>query len=476
MAFKDLREFISALKGVGDLQEIEREVDWNLEAGAIMRLAYERQLPAPLFTNIKGYPPGYRLMGGTLATLRRVAIAMGLDPESPCRTLVEEYIKRSENRIKPILVKDGPCKENILTGEDVDLAKFPVPILHEGDGGRYMTTWHVDAIKDPDTGWVNWAMYRSMLLSKNTLAKQIAPRHHGGLIFRAKYEPRNQVMPIAMAIGVEPLCNLAAAADVPAGMDEVDVAGALRQEPVELIKCETVDLEVPANAEIVIEAEVQPGERVSEGPFSEFPGYVGPAIEGLVLKVKCITHRNDPILTSCCEGVPVSDGHATKSVCCAAELLKLLRERALPVVDLHLYPEGALCFVVVSINPIYGNIAHGIASTIWSSGTITPYVVVVDSDVDPSNMNQVMHAMATKCHPYRGIHKTEHTRGNRMWPFTTPQERRYSMGSCVYFDCTWPIDWDPSQVPAKAAFDTNYPKELQEKVLKNWTSYGYKEL
>ncbi len=476
MAFRDLREFISALKEFGEVQDIEQEVDWNLEAGAIMRLAYEHQLPAPFFKKIKGYPEGYRLSSGTLANFRRIAIAMGLDPDSSRRSLMEEYLKRRDNRIKPILVKDGPCKENVHIGEDIDLFQFPAPILHETDGGRYLSTWVVDVIKDPDTDWINWANYRKMILTKDTLAGQVAPRHHGGILFRAKYEPRNQVMPTAIAIGVEPLCTLAAVTDVPFGMNEVDIAGGLRQEPVELVKCETVDLAVPTTAEIVIEADVLPGERATEGPFSEFPGYVGAPIEGLVFRVKCITHRNDPILTSCCEGVPVDEGHAPKALTCGAELLKLLRDLGLPVVDLHLYPESSLCLVVVSIEPHYGNIAHGVASAIWATGTITPYVVVVDRDVDTSNLTQVVHAMATKCHPYRGIHKTEQTRGNQMWPFLTERERQHTMGSCVYFDCTWPVDWYPLRVPPRASFDSNYPKELQEMVLKNWKNYGYTEL
>ncbi len=476
MAFNDLREYISALENHGEVQRIGGEVDWNLEAGAILRRTYERRLAAPFFEKIKGYPQGYRMFGGSVASFRRIAIALGLDPESSHRTLREEFFKRRGDLIKPRLVKDGPCKENVHTGEDIDLFEFPAPMLHEGDGGRYLCTWHLHITKDPDTGWVNWGTYRAMIHAKDALTGLFTPTHHGGSIYRAKYEPRNEPMPVAIAIGVEPVCSLSAATDVPAGVSEVEVTGALRREPVELIKCETVDLEVPATSEIVIEAEVLPRERVAEGPFGEFTGYMGALTEGPLFRVKCITHRNNPILTFNCEGMPVTDTHVLKSITDGAELLKLLRDQGFPVVDLYSYPESSGMMAVVSVKPYNGNVAHGVASAIWGMNSNTPYVVVVDSDVDPSNLTQVMHAMVTKCHPYRGINRIEHARCTPLTPFLNRHERRYSLGSCVYFDCTWPIDWDPAEVPLKSSFDTIFPREIQERVLKNWKNYGFKEL
>ncbi|MEE8397497.1 MAG: UbiD family decarboxylase, partial [Desulfobacterales bacterium] len=169
--------------------------------------------------------------------------------------------------------KDGPCKEILMVGDEVDLYKFPSPLVHDGDGGRYISTFHIIATKDPDSGWVNWGMYRQMIHTKNTLGGLIAPAQHIGMMFRNKYEALNRPMEFAVAIGTEPITALVGGAGIPAGVNEVDIIGGIRVEPLDVIKCETVDLEVPATSEIVIEGEVKPHERKKEGPFGEYGGY-----------------------------------------------------------------------------------------------------------------------------------------------------------------------------------------------------------
>ena len=217
MPFKDLREFIAKCKAFGEVQSIEQEVDWNLEAGAITRRCCELSAPAPFFQKIKDYPEGYRIFGGPLAAFRRLAIAMDLDPDSSYRKIMEAYIERSSKAIKPRLVKEGPCKENIILGNDVDLYKFPAPFVHDGDGGRYLGTFHIIVTKDPDSDWVNWGMYRLMVHTKNTLGGLVAPAQHIGMIFRTKYEARNKPMEFAVAIGTEPITAFIGGAGVPAG-------------------------------------------------------------------------------------------------------------------------------------------------------------------------------------------------------------------------------------------------------------------
>lgn len=257
MAFKDLREFILKLEETKDIISFEEEVDWNLEAGAIMRKCNEKQGPAQLFKKIKGYPEGYRIMGGLLATYRRLAIAMGMNPDSPYGEILDEYIERSKHPIKPMIVSSGPCKENILMGDDVDLFKFPAPILHNWDGGRFIGTWNVGSCKDHDSDWVNWGIYRLMIHDKSSTGVFIIPTQHIGMIY-AKYEARNEPMEYAAFIGTDPLINLIGACGIPYGMNEMDVIGGLRKEPLQLVKAETVDLMVPAAAEIVLEGVVLP--------------------------------------------------------------------------------------------------------------------------------------------------------------------------------------------------------------------------
>ncbi len=478
MAFNDLREYIAALEKNGEVQRIKREVSWNLEAGAIVRRSYELEKPAPFFEKIAGYPKGYRIFGAPLSSYKRMSIALGLDSDTPYNELMEFYLKRKANPVKPILVKDGPCKENIHTGDDINLFEFPAPMLHDGDGGRYLCTWHANITKDPKNGSYNWGMYRAMIHTRNTMGGLIEPHKHIGYHYYQKYEPENKPMPFAIAIGMDPVCSMMALTPMSYNISEVDLAGSLRGAPVELIKCESVDLEVPATAEIIIEGFVYPKERVFEGPFGEFTGYrASPRDKRPVYKVTAVTHRNDPILTISCMGTPVDDCHAPMSVTGGAEILAELRAKALPIRGICLFPHCVNFLVVVSVKPPYPNIAEKIASAIWGrEGATPPYVIIVDDDVDPGNMQQVFHAMATKCHPWRGITRIEHGTGIALTPFSSLYERSNRLGARAYFDCTWPLDWDPAiAVPPRASFDNIFPKELQDHVVKNWKKYGYKD-
>jgi phenylphosphate carboxylase alpha subunit len=483
MAFKDLRQYISALEENGEINRIEREVDWNLEAGAIMRLANERSLPAPFFQNIKGYPPGYAIFGSPLNTWRKLAIAMGLNPEISGRELVEVYLQRKDKLIKPIIVdKDkAPCKENIDIGDQINLTRFPAPMLHDGDGGRYIGTWHINISKDPDSGWVNWGMYRFMINNKKSLVGSWRPSKHMGFHFYRKYKPRKLPMPFAIVIGTEPISALIAGTRISPNTFEADVAGAVRQEPVELVKCETVDLEVPATSEIVIEGEVSPTEMEWEGPFGEFSGYSSAPREKFPLvKVTAVTYRNDPILTASCMGVPIDESHITAAATRSAEILGKLRGEGVAVSGVNIPLHGASFFIVVGIRARESgvpNLAARVADIIWGTevGTSIPYVIVVDEDVDVWDMGQVVHALFTRCHPYRGIRRVEHATGIPHLTFLNRYERKNKLGAKALFDATWPLEWDPNDIPPKMSFESNFPAEIKDYVLQNWESYGYKK-
>ncbi len=475
MPFKDLREFITKLEKEGQAQRIEEEVDWNLEAGAIVRRSMEAGLPAPFFQKIKDYPDSYRILGCPLAKLKRVAIAMDMNQDIPQRELIEEYLRRRQHPIKPVLVKDGPCKENINIGDKVDLLKFPVPIVHNGDGGRYIGTFHLTISKDLDSDWVNWGMYRHMLHNENTIGIQAGPSRHV-MIMRQRWEDRNKPMEIAIAIGVEPMSTFCTVSSIPYGVSEVDIAGGMRGEPVELIKCETIDLVVPATAEIVIEGEISPHERINEGPFGEYSGYMAGHMElRPVIHVKAVTHRNNPIFTMSCPGTPVGDDHRIMSVSRAAEVLELLRARGLPVSAVSLFAEVSQMLIVVAVKFGFAHAVDDIAHAIWGSvvGRAAPYLIIVEDDVDPFDLAQVIHAVVSKCHPYRGIVRLEHTSGSALMPWLTRHEQKHLLGAKAYFNCTWPSDWDPADVPERASFDNIYPPEVQQKALAKWQKYGY---
>lgn len=476
MPFKDVREFVSRLERDGEAQRIDEEVDWNLEVGAIVRRSNEADLPAPFFQKVKGYPSGYSIFGSPLGNQRRIAIAMDMEPNMPIREIIEEYIKGKQHPIKPVLISDGPCKENIHLGDEVDLLEFPVPMVHSGDGGRYIGTFHLTITKDPDSDWVNWGMYRHMLHNKNTVAIEASPQTHLGTQRTQRYEARNRAMEVAIAIGVEPISTFCSAAGIPYGVSEVDIAGSIRGEPIELIKCETVDLEVPATAEIVIEGEIRPNETMDEGPFGEYTGYrVAERAPRPIIHVKAVTHRNNPIFTMSCMGIPVDDNAAITSVDMAADFLETLRGRGLPVTGVSVFPETCSLLAVVGIKAPYSNVAAEIARVLWGSrlGREMPYIIVVDEDVDPFNMAQVFHALASKCHPYRGIVRLEHDVGSVYMPWADRTERQNLVGAKAYFDCTWPLGWDASEVPQKCSFEKIYPLEIQQKALAKWKKYGY---
>jgi 4-hydroxy-3-polyprenylbenzoate decarboxylase len=214
---------------------------------------------------------------------------------------------------------------------------------------------------------------------------------------------------------------------------------------------------------------------MDEGPFGEFTGYMRPGKESTpVIHVKAVTHRNNPILTMSCMGVPVDD-NCVLSLSKGVGLLEALRDRDLPVTGVSCFPETSEILAVVAVKALYSGIAEEIAHVVWglSLGRALPYLIIVEDDVDPFNMAQVLHALCTKCHPSRGIVKVEGGPTASLLPFLNQHEREYQMGAKVYFDCTWPRDWAPSDVPKKVSFADAYPLEIQQKALAKWRKYGY---
>lgn len=471
-----LREFIDRLYETGDLVRIKDEIDWNVEAGAIMRRANEIGAPAQLFEKLNGYPQGYRLLGGALSTFSRLAVAMGLPPNSEYSVLVNEFVRRSENPIKPIVVASGLCKQNIMRGDDVDLFRFPVPVLHPQDGGRFVGTLNVGVCKDPDSNWVNWGMYRAMVHDRKTTGLALTPLNHGGILLR-KHRERNLPMDYVIFMGSAPVTYLVAASGVPYGVNEVDVVGGFRGEPVPLVKCETNNFLVPADAEIVIEGVVLPGERKAEGPFGEYPGYVvSGVVERPVFHVNAITYRDDPILTATCLGMPTDEGHVLAGIAYTAEFKIVLERQGVPFTEIYIPPESGLHTVIVSTKPPHYGVPFLIASTIWSerNGRYMPKVIVVDDDVDPSNLAQVFHAFSTKCHPVSGIRPIEGVLNSPLTPYLPPETRDAVIGGgYVLFDCTYPVTWKEADKPKLISFARAYPQEVQTSVLDNWRRYGF---
>ena len=271
VAYDGLRGWLTALEAAGEVKSIDGEVDWNIELGTIARLLQGPATgPSVLFNNIKDYnKPNSRckkVFTGALANYRRIAMMMGLPPDTHPRELVKLGRNILSGAIPPKIVPTGPCKENIVKGDAVDLFEFPAPYWNRLDGGRYMQTYGGCVTKDPETGIMNVGVYRGMIADKTHMPILMWRAQHIGHHVTAWQNGGASEVPIAIAMGVEPAVEFVAGAPVPKGICEYDVAGSIRGAPVELVKCETVDLYVPANAEIVVEGFLQiDPERLHDG-------------------------------------------------------------------------------------------------------------------------------------------------------------------------------------------------------------------
>ena len=378
--------------------------------------------------------------------------------------------------IPPVEVKDGPCKEVVVEGSQIDLFQFPSPMLHEGDGGRYLGTWDLVVSREPTTNWVNWGTYRFMVYDSLHLTGFPRPTSHLGKVFQEHYIPKGRPMPIALVIGADPLSHLAAGATYRIGGDETSLAGGLRGKPVELVRCQTSDLFVPARAEIVIEGEVLPDRVGLEGPYGEYPGYrTGEMGNGILTRVTAVTHRRNPILTVDATGYKDNSSTST-SLSGALAIKRRLERHGVPVVDVYVPPEGAIHTAVISVQ--YGGREMGrkTLEVLTSRRALLSKIFMVDTDIDLYDMGKVIHAFSTKCHPAHGIHTIHYEgRGNTLTPCYSQGERALQKGATVLFDCTWPGEWSREwEVPVKATFDSIFSESLRQKILKDWKSYGFK--
>jgi hypothetical protein len=274
MAVKDLREWIDDLEERNDLKRVKAEVDWDEEIGAITREISSQFGPALLFENIKGHKNTLcrRLFTNGTGTKERVCRILGVSEKSTYRELVAIFKERFSKPLKPVTVSSGPVKENIVKKDAVDLFQFPVPKWNPHDGGRYIMTSASIVSRDPDNGILNAGTYRGMIAQKITIGVLLAMTQGWGKHF-SKYINRGQEMPVAVVIGWDQALFMTAS--TPVNHPEYELAGSLRGAPVELVKCETSDLMVPASAEIVLEGFVSADPKTfePEGPFSEYPGY-----------------------------------------------------------------------------------------------------------------------------------------------------------------------------------------------------------
>ncbi|MGE5818052.1 MAG: UbiD family decarboxylase [Deltaproteobacteria bacterium] len=388
--FEDLRGFLAHLESQRQLVRVKDEVDGKYEIAAGMRKTSDIEGPALLFEKIKGYP-GWRVLGGLFATRKLVALGLGVPQEQ----MLERYLTLEDQRIPPEMVASGPVKEIKWTGSQVDLSKIPI-VTHAGkDCGPYVTIG-VQVGKDTDSGVRNLSIHRMLVLGKDRLSLWAPADHHlGRMVLKA--EEKGRGLEVATAVGVDPAIVVGSQSKVPYGIDEFHVAGGLRGAPVKLIKCETIDVEVPAFAEVVIEGVTVPGERVADGPYGEYPGCYSEAKQAPVVKVTAITMRHNPIWQTALTGMPVTENHTLIEYGNAAVVYREVKKIVPEVKAINLTPGGTFRHhVVVSIKKRAENEGRNVILGLLSLGIGLKQVIVVDDDIDPFDPMQVDWALATR--------------------------------------------------------------------------------
>jgi UbiD family decarboxylase len=407
MAFSDLRGFIDETKKIGQLKVVEG-ADWRSDIGTMAFLAKNRMPddnPALLFQKIKDYPEDYRILVNPSDTLKRLSLTIRM----PMDYGPMDFIKNVKERIKkiepipPKKVKDGPVLENVQRGKDIDILKFPTPKWFPLDGGRYIGTGNIVITRDLDEGWVNFGVYRVMIHDKETLAFYISPGKHGR-IHREKYFSKKQNCKVAISFGHDPLLTYVGGIEIPFGLSEYDYAGGICGYPIEVIEGEYTGLPIPAHSEIAIEGEGCFDEFRLEGPFGEWTGYYASSTRNEpIIKIKNVMHRNSPILL----GTPPSRVAATTYLK-SALIWNELETMGIPdIKGVWCHPQsGNRLFVIVAIKQRYPGHAKqvlAITSQCHTGAYLGRYVVVVDDDIDPSNIHDVIWAMVTRSDPADSI-------------------------------------------------------------------------
>ncbi len=482
--YADLRSYINALDAMGDIMHIYREVDGDYEPSAITRLSCEIQSPAPLFHHITGMAKGFRLFGApaALSSCRtmpyaRVAMSLGLAPDTSGTQIIEAlYAARHKPGIPPrrVSAADAPCQQNIFRGEQASLDRFPIPFAHQQDGGRYANTWGTLIVKTPDGKWVNWSIARVMKVDGKRMAALIVPSQHIGQIW-AQWVARGEAMPYALVQGPAPAVSCVSGIPIPANADEADYIGALAGEPVAVVKAISVDLDVPASAEIVIEGHVSLERDCMEGPYGEYGGFLGEGCSAQpTFQVETITHRDDPIWPISATGRPIEESNTLWALGLAADALTHLRAAGVPVKTSWIPEDSAVHWLLVVMPQDWraqlpgvssGELAQRVGEILFSTSAMVfiPKVYLVDDDIDPTNLRDVAWVLATRVHPTGRRAVFDDQRVIRLPQCYEEEEYIAGKGAKVVFDTL------QERRHRHASFAEGFPPEIRQRVLEKWS-------
>lgn len=486
-----LRSWLATLEAHGELRRIRAEVDWNQEIGAITRINLGLQGPGLLFENIKGYRDTRctRFLTGTMGNRRHVCLMLGLALDTPDKALVATLKERYRRGIPPVEVATGPVKTHKVTGAEVDLGEFPVPHWHHLDGGRYLDTFCGVVTRDARTGQLNVGIYRGQVLGRNKIGKLLIPTQHWGGHF-AHHRGAMTPMPVAVVHGWHDVLPFCAGSPFPKNVNEYDMMGAILGRPVDLVRCETSDLLVPASAEIVVEGTISPDPATfeMEGPFGEYPAYSGGSPSPKpVLQVSCVTHRDDPILRGTLEGARPGFPSEDSPLCAyswSAIAWNMLEDVGVAgVTDVWMPPVVTGTNIVVQIRKMYRGHAQQVANALWGTGAgqwFFKNVMVVEEDIDIRDPQALEWAFAFRVNAGMGQVLTfGPTFGSVLDP-STPREQanplKYGTGcwTRMLVDATrsWEFERNPDWGNRRFPPINKIPVELEAKVRARWSEYG----
>lgn len=484
MAFKDLREFVAALEEAGELVRVKAKVSRDLEITAIVDKVSKSKDggKALLFENVESYDTP--LLINALGSEKRMCIASGVDALDDLGAKIESLIAALEKKPEGVVdkfkmlfklkdisdffpkqVKTGPCKDVIIKN-DIDVNMFPVLQCWPDDGGRYITLPLVFT-KDPETGKRNCGMYRMQVYNGTEIGMHWQMHKHGAHHASKTKEAGGNRIPVAVAIGCDPATVYSAIAPLPDDVDEMLLAGFIREAPVEMVKAETIDVDVPANAEIILEGYVDLDDIRTEGPFGDHTGFYSLADQYPTFKLTCITHRRKPIYQTTIVGIPpMEDCYMGLTV--ERMFLPLMKKQFPEVVDMHMPFEGVFHnLVILSIKKRYPGHARKVMNGIWSlhQAMFSKCIVVVDAHVNVRDLRQVVWYVLNNIDPERDI---QFTLG--AVDVLDHSSRALGYGSKMGVDGT-------KKLPAEG-FTREWPDEIEmnkavlDKVAARWAEYG----
>jgi UbiD family decarboxylase len=456
----DLHEFLKVLEEEHELAKIRVEVDPKHELGAICKIHNERpNSPALLFEKVKGH--GIPVVGQLLASDRRVAMALGLSQGN----VFDETVGRANSPLSTRQVSSGLCQELVFEGNDVDITKLPLCTNNPLDGGPYITAGHV-LLKDPEYGQ-NLSIYRMMLVSKNEVTIRFTPGHDGHDFIKNAEKRGDKKFEVAVCIGVPPSIYVASQFEPRIGVYELEIAGGLAGEPVDVVKCRTVDLEVPALAEIVLEGELTiPAKTGNEGPFGEFCGYTTQRVPGeRVMTIKAVTQRRNPIYHNIWLGKPPHEHLYVDALTYAVAAYQELKPAYPALKKAYAPPWGVSIVLILQLEKRLmrqGIVDNILAASLYTRSGKWKHVFVVDEDINIEDPNEVLWALTTRFQPATDMYIIPRGITSTLEPSATAD----GVTSKLMLDLT-----KKQNFRGEVAEPTD---TMRQSVLHRWKEYGFK--